>query len=141
MRGPLVRGVRRGTFPAAVVGLLTVALALAQPGGAVVSGLTAGFLLAAPALAVALPLGTLDPAARTVVALGAAATVDTLVAQSMLAADAWSLRGGLVAVGAVSALTLLVLTKWLPGRTTSTGGTGGGTHPGRAGSEPGSGVA
>jgi hypothetical protein len=125
MRRSPVQAVRRGTVPAAVVTVLTVALAAAQPGGAVVRGLTAAFMLAAPALAVALPLRTLDPPARAVVALGAAATIDTLVAETMLVAHAWSTRNGLIAVGALSALLLLVLSRWLPGRTP----TGDGAHP------------
>jgi hypothetical protein len=84
-------------------------------------------VLAAPALAVALPLRTLDPLARAVVALGAAATVDTLVAETMLVAGVWSTRNGLIAVGALSALLLLVLSPWLPGRTPPAAG--GGAHP------------
>jgi hypothetical protein len=125
MRRSPVRAVRRGIVPAELVTVLTVALARAQPGGAVVGGLTAAFVLAAPALAVALPLRTLDPLARAVVALGAAATVDTLVAETMLVAHAWSTRNGLIAVGVLSALLFLVLSRWLPDRPP----TGEGAHP------------
>jgi hypothetical protein len=137
MRRPLVGEARRGLLPAVLLAVLTIALALAQPDGAIVRGLTAVFLLVAPALSVAVPLRGLDPTARVVVALGATATVDTLVAETMLVAHVWSTRNGLIVVGALSALTLLVLSSWLSGRTS----TGGDAPPVPESSEPGAGAA
>jgi hypothetical protein len=66
------------------------------------------FLLGAPGAAFAAALRGLDPWARVLVsAAGALATV-MLVSQGMLATHRWSVDGGVVAVGALSALALLL---------------------------------
>ncbi|MET9735407.1 hypothetical protein ABZZ79_33675 [Streptomyces sp. NPDC006458] len=67
------------------------------------------FLLGAPASAFALVLRGPDPLGRAIAALGGAIVVDMLVAQGMLALGLWSVRGGIVVVAAVSALTLLLV--------------------------------
>ncbi|MFE5892549.1 hypothetical protein ACWCQZ_12695 [Streptomyces sp. NPDC002285] len=77
------------------------------------------FLLAAPAVAIAAALRGLEPFGRTVAAVAGAVVVNMLVAQGMLAVHRWSVRGGIVAVTAISALILLlVLVRRLRGRTT-----------------------
>ncbi|WP_261800700.1 hypothetical protein [Streptomyces sp. PBH53] len=65
------------------------------------------FLLMAPAAAIAAALRGLRPFGRAVTALAGAVVVDMLVAQTMLAVHRWSVRGGVVAVAALSALILL----------------------------------
>ena len=62
------------------------------------------FLLAAPGLAVASLLRRLDPWARSAVAVTAAMVVNVLVAETMLAAGAWSPSAGLLAIAAISAV-------------------------------------
>ncbi|WP_245877089.1 DUF1616 domain-containing protein [Streptomyces glaucescens] len=79
------------------------------------------FLLAAPAGAIAAALTGLDPLGRAVASLAGAVAVDMLVAQVLLATHQWSVRGGLVAVSAFSALVLLLVAvrRWhgrTPGR-------------------------
>jgi hypothetical protein len=81
--------------------------------------LTLFFLLAAPAAAIAAALRGLEPFGRTVAAVAGAVVVNMLVAQGMLAVHRWSVRGGIVAVTAISSLILLlVLVRRLRGRTT-----------------------
>ncbi|KUO16360.1 hypothetical protein [Streptomyces dysideae] len=81
--------------------------------------LTLFFLLAAPTAAIAAALRGLEPFGRTVAAIAGAVVVNMLVAQGMLAVHRWSVRGGIVAVTAVSSLVLLlVLVRRLRGRTT-----------------------
>ncbi|MYX31794.1 hypothetical protein GTY75_35220 [Streptomyces sp. SID8381] len=67
------------------------------------------FLLAAPAAAIAAPLGGLDPAARALVSLAGAVALDMLVAQGMLAVHRWSVPGGIAAVTVFSAAALLLV--------------------------------
>ncbi|WP_019544046.1 hypothetical protein [Streptomyces sulphureus] len=64
------------------------------------------FLLAAPAAGLAALLIRLDPLSRAVVAVVGAAALDLLVAQTMLAAEVWSARGGTAAVAVLSMLLL-----------------------------------
>lgn len=96
-------------WPTVVVGVLVVAgVAGAAPAAAGVrwpagGPLTLLFLLIAPAAATALVLRAMDPAARAVVSGAAALVVDAAVAETMLVTSSWSPRGGIVAVGAVSA--------------------------------------
>ncbi|OIK25364.1 hypothetical protein [Streptomyces malaysiense] len=66
------------------------------------------FLLLAPAAGLAAALRGLDPFARALCALAGAVAVDMLVAQVMLAAHHWSVRGGVAAVAALSLLLLLL---------------------------------
>ncbi|MGH4021364.1 MAG: hypothetical protein ACRDT0_19470 [Pseudonocardiaceae bacterium] len=83
---------------------LAAGFALVDGGDGLVAGFTVAFLAVAPAIAVAMPLRGLDPLARTVLALAAAAVVNALVAEAMLATDTWSIPGGVAAVGVVSAV-------------------------------------
>lgn len=64
------------------------------------------FLLASPALAIAVALRGLDPFGRLITALAGAVALDMLVAQAMLTVHRWSVTGGIVAV---SVLSLLIL--------------------------------
>ena len=76
------------------------------------------FLLAAPAAAIAAALTGLEPFGRTVASLAGAVAVDMLVAQVLLATYHWSVRTGLAAVTAFSALVLLLVAVRRPrGRT------------------------
>ncbi|GGX50069.1 hypothetical protein [Streptomyces fructofermentans] len=109
--------------------LAGAALAVAGAGAALASAgtdsplrapLALFFLLAAPGASVAVALRGLEPFGRTVASLAAAVAVNLLVAQGMLAVHRWSLRGGIVAVAALSCLVLLlVLLRRLRGRTAS----------------------
>ncbi|WP_086817207.1 hypothetical protein [Streptomyces cacaoi] len=96
--------------------------------------------LLAPATALAAALPRLDPLSRTVVALVGALAVDLLTAQLMLATHAWSARGGVVAVGALSLAGLAARaigaggTRGAGGTVRAAGGTADGTGgPGAAG--------
>ncbi|GHD95431.1 hypothetical protein [Streptomyces naganishii] len=71
--------------------------------------LTLFFLLGAPACAVAAGLRGLDPLGRVLASLAGAVVLDMLVAQGMLAVHRWSVRGGLLAVAALSSLVLLLV--------------------------------
>lgn len=62
------------------------------------------FLLAAPGLAVASLLRRLDLGARIAVAVTAAIAMNVLVAETMLAAGAWSPSAGLLAIAAISTI-------------------------------------
>ncbi|MET7677592.1 hypothetical protein [Streptomyces seoulensis] len=64
------------------------------------------FLLAAPALAIAVALRGLDPFGRLIAALAGAVALDMLVAQAMLTVHRWSMTGGIVAVTVLSLLIL-----------------------------------
>ncbi|WP_229377838.1 hypothetical protein [Streptomyces sp. VRA16 Mangrove soil] len=73
------------------------------------------FLLAAPGAAFAAALRGLDIWARILVSAAGAVCVVMLVAQGMLATHRWSVDGGVVAVGAISALAFLTqsaVRKW-----------------------------
>ncbi|MEV6173617.1 hypothetical protein AB0L99_36085 [Streptomyces sp. NPDC051954] len=103
---------------ATAVGGTGAILALADSGSPLRGPLTLFFLLAAPAAAIAAALRGLPPLGRILVAVAGAVVVDMLVAQAMLALHQWSVTGGIAAVTAISALTLLlVLVRRLPGRT------------------------
>jgi hypothetical protein len=98
-------------------------LALLAPAGSGGTGITALFLVAAPAAALAVPLRHLDLMARVALALCAAIVVDVGVAETMLALGLWSPSGGVLTVGVISAL-ILPLAAW--GRPRPPAGTGGG---------------
>ncbi|MEV5613387.1 hypothetical protein [Streptomyces sp. NPDC052225] len=66
------------------------------------------FLLAAPGAAFAAALRGLDPWARLLTSAAGAVAVVMLVAQGMLATHRWSVNGGVIAVGALSALAFLL---------------------------------
>lgn len=70
------------------------------------------FLLAAPALAIAVALRGLDPFGRLITALAGAVALDMLVAQAMLTVHRWSVTGGIVAVTVLSLLILSATWVW-----------------------------
>lgn len=103
--------------PAALAGVLAAGtvtvgwvVALAVDNGT--SVLTAAFLIAAPALAVAVPVRGVDGLARVVLGAASAVSVNGLVAQTMLAIDQWSVRGGVVVVAVISAIIGLAIGTW-----------------------------
>ncbi|WP_394435258.1 hypothetical protein [Streptomyces sp. SGAir0957] len=65
------------------------------------------YLLAAPGAVFAAALRGLDPWARGALSLTGAVTVVVLVAQGMLAVRHWSVEGGVIVVGALSALAFM----------------------------------
>ncbi|MFG2829412.1 hypothetical protein ACGFWI_18405 [Streptomyces sp. NPDC048434] len=93
---------------AAGIGVMGAVLALADIGSPLRAPFTLFFLLMAPAAALAAVLGRMDPLGRAVAAGAGALAVDLLVAQAMLALHLWSLRGGVLAVAALSGALLLV---------------------------------
>lgn len=100
---PLVAGA------ATAVGTVGAVLALVDSGSPLRGPFTLFFLLAAPATAIAAALRGLEPFGRTMAAVAGAVVVDMLVAQGMLAAHRWSVRGGIAAVTTISALILLLV--------------------------------
>ncbi|MFE6177558.1 hypothetical protein [Streptomyces sp. NPDC056464] len=103
---------------ATAVGVIGAILALVDSGSPLRGPFTLFFLLAAPAGAIAAALRGLEPFGRTVAAVAGAVVVNMLVTQGMLAVHRWSVRGGIVAVTAISAvILLLVLVRRMPGRT------------------------
>lgn len=86
----------------AALSTLLIGCILATLGDSVAAGITAAFLVAAPATAVAVPLNVLDPLERIVLALAATVAVNALVAETMLAAGRWSIAGGVAMVGMIS---------------------------------------
>jgi hypothetical protein len=110
--GPLLAGAAT-----AVAGLGAV-LALADSDSPLRGPLALFFLLATPAAAIAAALRGLEPFGRTLAAVSGAVVLNMLVAQGMLGVHRWSVRGGVVAVAAISGLLLLlVLVRRLRGRT------------------------
>lgn len=88
------------------VGGIGAALVLADMPSPLRAPFALFFLLAAPAAGLAALLVRLDPLSRAVVAVVGAAALDLLVAQTMLAAEVWSARGGTAAVAVLSTLLL-----------------------------------
>ncbi|GAB7034455.1 hypothetical protein AB0G35_35550 [Streptomyces sp. NPDC021749] len=74
------------------------------------------FLLMAPAGALAVALGPMDPLGRAVVAGAGALAVDLLVAQAMVTLHEWSVRGGVLAVAAFSGVLLCCAVRRRAGR-------------------------
>ncbi|MFI8534350.1 hypothetical protein ACIGMX_29395 [Streptomyces aquilus] len=119
------RGSERDLSPllagaATAVGGFGALLALTGADSPLRGPFTLFFLLAAPAVALAVALRGLEPLARVLTALAGSVVVNMLVAQGMLATHRWSYRGGVVAVTTISALLLLLL--WVRrrrGRTTT----------------------
>ncbi|MEW2397662.1 hypothetical protein [Streptomyces sp. NPDC046862] len=109
---PLLAGV------AVVVATTGAALALAGTGSPLRGPFTLFFLLATPGAALAAALRGLEPFGRAVASTAGAIALNLLVAQGMLATHSWSVRGGIVAVAAISSLVLLlVLVRRVRGRT------------------------
>lgn len=100
---PLLAG---AAFAVAGVGAI---LALVDASSPLRGPFTLFFLFTAPATAVGAALRGLDPPARAVLSFAGAIAVDLLVAQGMLAVHRWSVRGGIVAVAAISCLALLLV--------------------------------
>ncbi|MQY38818.1 hypothetical protein SRB17_68320 [Streptomyces sp. RB17] len=94
---------------ATAVALAGALLALTDSASALRGPCTLLFLLAAPAAALAAALRGLDPFGRALCALAGSVVLNMLVAQGMLAVHRWSVRGGVVAVTALSLLLLLLL--------------------------------
>ncbi|MEU6994314.1 hypothetical protein ABZ953_27130 [Streptomyces sp. NPDC046465] len=89
------------------VGAVGAMLALVDLSSPLRAPFTLFFLLAAPGAAIGAALRALTPWGRTVAAASGSFAVNLLVAQGMLALHLWSVRGGVSAVAAVSALILL----------------------------------
>lgn len=100
---PLLAGV------AVVVAATGAALALADTDSPLRGPLTLFFLLAAPGAAVGAALRGLEPFGRAVASIAGPIALNLLVAQGMLATHTWSVRGGVVAVAAISSLVLLLV--------------------------------
>ncbi|MFD8548242.1 hypothetical protein [Streptomyces sp. NPDC059649] len=92
---------------AVAAGVMGAGLALTGLESPLRAPFTLFFLLMAPAGALAVALGRMDPLGRAVVAGAGALAVDLLVAQTMLALRMWSVRGGVLAVAAFSGVLLL----------------------------------
>ncbi|MYY87523.1 hypothetical protein GT044_40885 [Streptomyces sp. SID335] len=92
---------------AVAVGGVGAVLALVDLGSPLRAPFTLFFLLAAPGAAIGTALRALTPWGRAVVAVSGALAVNLLVAQGMLALHVWSMRGGVVAVAALSSLIAL----------------------------------
>lgn len=91
----------------AALATLLLGCMLAAGADGVAAGVTAAFLFAAPATAVVVPLNVLDPLSRICLGVAAAAVVNALVAEAMLATGTWSVPGGVAAVGVTSAVIWL----------------------------------
>jgi hypothetical protein len=85
-------------------GAVGVGMALADSSSPLRAPLVLLFLAAAPAIAVAGLLRGLDTFARIFAACAATVVINVLVAETMLAAGAWSPDGGLVVVVVITAL-------------------------------------
>jgi hypothetical protein len=81
-------------------------LTIAGVSDVLIGALTLCFLLIAPTVAIGGLLPALDPAARWIVAGGAAVAVLGLTAQSMLWLSAWSPRHGVAAIALACAVLL-----------------------------------
>ncbi|MEU6842068.1 hypothetical protein ABZ930_09370 [Streptomyces sp. NPDC046716] len=91
-------------------------LALTHTGSPLRGPLTLFFLLAAPGAAFATALRGLDPGVRILVSAAGAVCVVMLIAQGMLATHRWSVDGGVIAVGALTALAFLLQLAFRKGR-------------------------
>ncbi|WP_055567902.1 hypothetical protein [Streptomyces atriruber] len=93
---------------AVAVGGVGAMLALIDLSSPLRGPFTLFFLLAAPGVAIGAALRALTPWGRAVASASGAMAVNLLVAQGMLALHVWSVRGGVAAVAALSALILLL---------------------------------
>ncbi|MFE2042784.1 hypothetical protein ACFXAZ_18020 [Streptomyces sp. NPDC059477] len=94
---------------ATAVGGIGAVLALTGSDWPLRGPFTLFFLFAAPAAALAAALSGLDPFGRLIASVAGAIVVNMLVAQGMLALHRWSVTVGIAAVGAFSAVTLLLV--------------------------------
>ncbi|MGW5739374.1 MULTISPECIES: hypothetical protein [Streptomyces] len=105
---PLLAGV------AVAVGAVGAMLALTDLASPLRGPFTLFFLLAAPGCAIGAALRGLEPWGRIIASVSGAVAVNLLVTQAMLALHLWSVRGGVVAITALSSLIhLLVLARRL----------------------------
>jgi hypothetical protein len=88
-------------------GTVGVLLELAGVRSALVTALVLVFIVVAPTAAIAGLLRGFDVFARIILAAVTAAAGITLIAMIMLAAGAWSVKGGLVAIAVISAACAL----------------------------------
>jgi hypothetical protein len=86
-----------------IAGAAGAALTVAGVRSPVTGALTLLFVLFVPAVCVALLLPGLDPLGRAIAAGTASLTLCAAVAEIMLAASAWSPRGGVIAIALISA--------------------------------------
>lgn len=108
--------------PSPPIGYRLLAAAVTALGGAAIavnvpqsSGLlgrlwVVSFVIAAPLIAITRLLPGVNAALALIVGAAGAAVINALVAQAMLAANMWSPRAGVVAVGLAAALLWLVPT-------------------------------
>ncbi|WP_198547250.1 hypothetical protein [Streptomyces jeddahensis] len=94
---------------AVAVGGVGAALALIDVDAPLRGPFTLFFLLAAPAAAIGAALHGLEPAGRVIASAAGAVAVNLLIAEAMIALHVWSVRGGIVAVAALSCLVLLLV--------------------------------
>lgn len=66
------------------------------------------FAVAAPAIAITRMLPSFDLAVALIIGVAGGATVNAIVVEAMLAANAWSITGGVIAVAVVAALVWLI---------------------------------
>jgi hypothetical protein len=107
--------IKYGAVATAVIGVW-IALGPAHSSLPLSRALVAGFLVIAPAVAIARLLPSMNRAAALIVAAAGSVAINTLVAQSMLSADLWSRHVGVIVVGVVATLVWLIPT---PGRAKS----------------------
>jgi hypothetical protein len=93
---------------AVVAGSVSAILTFAHIDTPVRAPLVVIFLLAAPAAAVAGHLDRFDVLARLVIAGTAAVVINFLVAEIMLAAGLWSIRGGVIVIVAITVICTLI---------------------------------
>jgi hypothetical protein len=109
------REVRGSVVAGAVFGVLAAAVALRGADSGPGRLLLLVYLLGAPGSVAAAMLRTLEPLGRFLCALVSAVLVNATVAQTMLALQIWSIRGGVLAIGVLSSLGwFLVLRRWYP---------------------------
>lgn len=87
-------------------GLAGAGLTLVGLRGPVIGALTLLFVLVGPAICVHLLLPGLDPVARGTTAAAASVVLSTGLAQLMITASLWSVRGGVAVIMAVCAVLL-----------------------------------
>ncbi|MGY0487486.1 hypothetical protein [Streptomyces sp. WG-D5] len=92
----------------AVAGAAGLILALSHADSPLRGPLALFFLLAAPGSAFAAALRGLDPWARVLVSTAGAVAVVMLVSQGMLAVHRWSVDGGVLFIGVLSASAFLL---------------------------------
>jgi hypothetical protein len=105
-----------GIAVAALAAAAGLALALSGANTPARGPLVLFFLAVAPAVAIGGLLRDLDPIARLIIAVTGAIALDYLVAETMLAAGAWSPAGGLVAVLVIVAACFAVQIPLVRGR-------------------------